>query len=1306
MAQVHTAYGPGEVVETNTVRGRTEYRVAGNGFNVWLDETKIAGIGPFDGGPGGLDGNFPHPGAQPMDPRAQEEHDNYGDNQYHPSDAYGDLSRPYPEDTDQDPHAPYGGVPEHGGTLSPEDQNAYGVYGDEAQQHHDNFGGSDAYDEGDLMAANPADQDSGFRQRNYGREGTDYLGHRQAWAPVDHDNSVALPYDPTPQYPAIPGDTEGTLQPIHEIDADERLSPADSITFADRSDDESELEPTGPNFARSAAWGDYDPDMPPHLNDHANMPGGGGGYAAPLSDVGGYPSHHGTEADWEDAYPGRDPSEQYDASAGPGGDAYQGGYGGDPQQWYSSEGLRMDHDGEKWNTQPLPDHMANVHEAFAFLIPLAEGLVGAGAGAAAGGAAADAGMGAVGQGVARGVGSAGAHEMMGGEGGEDPGMGQQFVDATSPGEGWGELQKGASLDTWLSGYDQGGQRQLSAKYIDVPSGADYHNDPVAQFRHDPHAYIARLGHVMDEPVSQEMQHYGQLVEANATIREAAWSDVRKKAMRLRREGKVDVKDVAPDRIYASVEGDHGTYDVMIAKGGAYGGFGGGHTISNWRCACEWGKWAFQRRLTYVGRLCSHAYASYMEMQSSHMKNQPRQRKLTRPYTKRADALQNVPQRLVPELVVNDTEDSRQFMDVTKDQREDTGPDDIISDQDIVHFAGVLAACERENLPYPRQLVAFLERLGDDQTTQDWKVEDAGKAAGDALEDIRDWADTPASDSLGHMEERNDDVRDAVDRARDGGTDASALVAFRTAKPSDPDPYDSLHPDQVGNQPQRTQNPRGDVIPAANPNEYVPGGPAGRGSGAASTQGQADNQNNDYVSGGPRGGFPSGGDSGLNIGPAGQATGGDGGLNFGPAGQAPGAAAPAAPGAAPTAPGSAPATSGGSAGTTERGGRDEPATGQGQGTPGNGGIGQGEYKIQQGDTLSDIAQRSGYGGDYNSLAQQNNITNPDMINAGGTLNIGKPGGGTQTPPAANPAQTGSDAATPSSGVPSASSITDATPKVDLSAAGGSSSSGGGVDTMAVGTGAQAPATDTSSANSGAGSSIDTSSSTSGTSQPADAQRKSMNLFADRRDYDEWVRYAYPDGKADHQPFNGSGGDTSIKFTTSEEYADKARKDADDVTDLEHHNVNEVGGVKRAGKAPRRTVTPTVIREQRPNGAQTVNVQASMESFGNFDPLATRSPRDFDDDAAAVHMAASDDDIVAQFQRNAAHILGNSSSGGDSGFDIAGAANQFLQRTAGRNFSLAEQSELIREGDRGGAGNLDSLDLSGTHYDESMNSVGLF
>src|SRR6516162_3222212 len=49
MTTIHTAHGPGELVETETVHGRTSYRVRGPGFDVWVDATAArtaSGDGP------------------------------------------------------------------------------------------------------------------------------------------------------------------------------------------------------------------------------------------------------------------------------------------------------------------------------------------------------------------------------------------------------------------------------------------------------------------------------------------------------------------------------------------------------------------------------------------------------------------------------------------------------------------------------------------------------------------------------------------------------------------------------------------------------------------------------------------------------------------------------------------------------------------------------------------------------------------------------------------------------------------------------------------------------------------------------------------------------------------------------------------------------------------------------------------------------------------------------------------------------------------------------------------------------------
>ena len=186
----------------------------------------------------------------------------------------------------------------------------------------------------------------------------------------------------------------------------------------------------------------------------------------------------------------------------------------------------------------------------------------------------------------------------------------------------------------------------------------------------------------------------------------------------------------------------------------------------------------------------------------------------------------------------------------------------------------------------------------------------------------------------------------------------------------------------------------------------------------------------------------------------------------------------------------------------------------------------------------------------------------------------------------------------------------------------------------------------------------------------------SIFSSKQDADDWRRYAYPAGGGDdfdpetlpHIPFAGSGNPGPLEFSTSEEYADEARRGMEDVTDLADDPLS-----------------------------------ISMEKWqkqGSYDE---------DDDGpyreASYDGHATDDssDIVRTFQ---AHLgdsaLGQGAGGGGRFDDIAGAAAGFL-RTAGRNYSLAEQSELIREGDKGGARNLDSLDLSGTHY-EDMTTLG--
>jgi hypothetical protein len=164
-----------------------------------------------------------------------------------------------------------------------------------------------------------------------------------------------------------------------------------------------------------------------------------------------------------------------------------------------------------------------------------------------------------------------------------------------------------------------GARNLGPKYASwLLEAAPEGDDSISRFKRDPFQEINRLGYLWTGGVEEpEMAEYGRLVEADKQLRTAAWNDVRKKAQRLRREGRVHVLHRAPGNIYANVDGDHGTYSVLIAKVGF-----NSQTIDKWACSCEWGRWAFQRKISYVGRLCSHGYASYLEMQSDQHKGNP------------------------------------------------------------------------------------------------------------------------------------------------------------------------------------------------------------------------------------------------------------------------------------------------------------------------------------------------------------------------------------------------------------------------------------------------------------------------------------------------------------------------------------------------------------------------------------------------------------------------------------------------------------------------------------------------------------
>ncbi len=103
----------------------------------------------------------------------------------------------------------------------------------------------------------------------------------------------------------------------------------------------------------------------------------------------------------------------------------------------------------------------------------------------------------------------------------------------------------------------------------------------------------------------------------ANRKTTSWETVRNKAVMLRNNGNVSVQNYSPDYIKASVKGTNSTYEVEIVLGGEGANYQDVRDtqVSAWTCTCPWGEWAWKRENKYVGRMCSHAYAAFMEFQS-------------------------------------------------------------------------------------------------------------------------------------------------------------------------------------------------------------------------------------------------------------------------------------------------------------------------------------------------------------------------------------------------------------------------------------------------------------------------------------------------------------------------------------------------------------------------------------------------------------------------------------------------------------------------------------------------------------------
>jgi LysM repeat protein len=574
---VHTAHGPGTVTDTETTRGRTQYKVAGQGFSVWIDETKIAAS---------------------EDSSEGEEPDYEG---------YRQELLEQPEDT---------------------------------------------------------------RKTWLTRTRAGALGD------VDESMSTTLPYDYEPQHPTEMYEEDQTITPDHDVDLEERMTPTNSVTgeseeggpypgpaphlFAtsSRESAESGCEECGEQLTQESdgTWGHVDEYGDPIPAMHQAIPfregslrtarpGSMNHYVQWAQQAGLQPDQDATanlygKTHGVDGYGLLDKFNQRGASIHT---AYPGKHRKAPEPemllpnevevWDDEDWLaahpapKFDDPREQKRYEEYVKKHVGDEELFDRALHNYEPIY-VTAGSDDDQAFLDEGC-----------------YTHGCDFGEDDGE-EHCEWCHSPNRRHSSVERPAGL---------------SDKYIDLPIHRAAANDPLNQFRTDPVTFIQRTAYIIESATGLDPRvgQYMDLVEADPMIREAAWSDVRTKAMRLKTSGAVTVKDMAPNRIMASVVGDNGTYDVVIFKGAS---LTGSNSIDQWHCGCEWGKWAFRRKKTFVGRLCSHGLAAYFTMQSAHQTGRPRQQKLPK---------KNKPRRSLP--VVSPSSRSRHSQKLAYDEHL-LGPD--------------------------------------------------------------------------------------------------------------------------------------------------------------------------------------------------------------------------------------------------------------------------------------------------------------------------------------------------------------------------------------------------------------------------------------------------------------------------------------------------------------------------------------------------------------------------------------------------------------------------------------------------------
>jgi len=90
---------------------------------------------------------------------------------------------------------------------------------------------------------------------------------------------------------------------------------------------------------------------------------------------------------------------------------------------------------------------------------------------------------------------------------------------------------------------------------------------------------------------------------------ASWADVRRKAQRIRKAGRVRITHASPGLVIGEVGGDHDVYESGIQRRPGHP-----QSMHHWACGCPWASFHQDKSLgtRYAGRPCSHVMALQLE----------------------------------------------------------------------------------------------------------------------------------------------------------------------------------------------------------------------------------------------------------------------------------------------------------------------------------------------------------------------------------------------------------------------------------------------------------------------------------------------------------------------------------------------------------------------------------------------------------------------------------------------------------------------------------------------------------------------